>query len=567
MAMPFMCVLLMPALVSAATITVDSVADVIAEDDFCTLREAVINANNNDQSGSTDCVAGDTTPTVDVISFSGTTNNTPIVLTLTGADENSAATGDLDLTESVIINGNGANGTTTVDGNGTDRVFEVRSGAEVQMLYLTVTNGGAVTTGGGIYLFSGELEMQDARVSGNHISAGPSVGTLSGAGIRTLGPLRLTSVAVEGNTIDGFGDITGQGAGISVGTGGSVELVTSLVRNNVIETEESSAAGAGLYNAPNNAAVTTNISSTIFAGNQAISTGEGGASGGAINHQSGTLQVLRGVFADNLVRRTSDAGASVASGGAIAAFEPVTMRNSTVSRNRAESIDGAWGGGLSFSGEASLNNVTITANHVQTAGLGLTLGGGLRGNSNVEISNTVVAGNTSSDTRPDCSGTITSAGYNLVGNNSDCNFVDTTGDQVGDVDGGGTAIDARLAVLAAYGGSIDIDGEEIPVLTHAPLVGSPLIDAGDPNDPGGGGTCESLDQIGFGRPIDGDEDGGAVCDIGAVEYSDALPPPPSSGSTFFDSGSSGGAPWPLGMACAILLVGLGRLRLRLEAAR
>ncbi|MGB1221602.1 MAG: choice-of-anchor Q domain-containing protein, partial [Alcanivoracaceae bacterium] len=526
-------ILLLPGLVNAATLTVDSAADTIEEDDFCTLREAVINANNNDQSGSTDCTAGDALPTVDVISFSGTTNGVPIVLSLTGADENAAATGDLDITESVIINGNGASAVTTVDGNGTDRVFEVRNAAEVQMLYLTVTNGGAVTVGAGVRVFSGTLEMQDARVSANTINAGPSAGTLAGAGIYAQDYVRLTRVAVEDNSIDALGDYAGQGAGISVATGGEVELITSLVRNNAINTEDGSASGAGLYNAPNNAGLTTGISSSIFDGNEAVSSGDGGASGGAINHQSGTLSIVRGVFSNNLVRRLSDSGAAVASGGAIAAFDPVTLRNSTVSGNTARSVEASWGGGLSLSDVATLNNVTITNNTARLSGAGSTLGGGLRGNSQVEISNSVVAGNTTVNggaDSPDCYSTITSAGYNLIGDNTGCTFVDTTGDQVGDVAGGDSAIDARLAVLAAYGSSISIHGDEIAVLTHAPLPDSPLIDTADPNTPGAGGTCESLDQIGYGRPIDGDDNGAAVCDIGSVEYSTDLPSPPSSGN-------------------------------------
>ena len=41
-------------LATAANIVVNSLADAQANDGFCTLREAIINANNNDQSGSTD---------------------------------------------------------------------------------------------------------------------------------------------------------------------------------------------------------------------------------------------------------------------------------------------------------------------------------------------------------------------------------------------------------------------------------------------------------------------------------------------------------------------------------
>ena len=42
----------------AATLTVNSLSDTTANDGQCTLREAIFNANANDQSGSTDCAAG-----------------------------------------------------------------------------------------------------------------------------------------------------------------------------------------------------------------------------------------------------------------------------------------------------------------------------------------------------------------------------------------------------------------------------------------------------------------------------------------------------------------------------
>src|SRR4051794_28557003 len=54
----------------AATITVTSAADgAPANDGVCTLREAISNANNNNQVASIDCAAGEALPIVDVIAF------------------------------------------------------------------------------------------------------------------------------------------------------------------------------------------------------------------------------------------------------------------------------------------------------------------------------------------------------------------------------------------------------------------------------------------------------------------------------------------------------------------
>src|SRR6187401_897494 len=51
----------------AATITVSSLADAQGNNGQCTLREAILNANADNQSGSTDCVAGSG---LDTINFS-----------------------------------------------------------------------------------------------------------------------------------------------------------------------------------------------------------------------------------------------------------------------------------------------------------------------------------------------------------------------------------------------------------------------------------------------------------------------------------------------------------------
>jgi hypothetical protein len=51
-----------------------------------------------------------------------------------------------------------------------------------------------------------------------------------------------------------------------------------------------------------------------------------------------------------------------------------------------------------------------------------------------------------------------------------------------------------------------------PTWTHALLPGSPAIDAGS------GVHCQAFDQRGYDRPVDGNGDGVAGCDIGAFEF-------------------------------------------------
>lgn len=81
--------------------------------------------------------------------------------------------------------------------------------------------------------------------------------------------------------------------------------------------------------------------------------------------------------------------------------------------------------------------------------------------------------------------------------------VDPDGTCIGDGPGDRPATPARLGPLADHGG---------PTRTHAPRAGSPLLDGGR------AATCAALDQRREPRPVDGDGDGEARCDVGAVEF-------------------------------------------------
>jgi len=146
----------------------------------------------------------------------------------------------------------------------------------------------------------------------------------------------------------------------------------------------------------------------------------------------------------------------------------------------------------------TLTNVTI-ADNVAPDG-----GGGIWNVSTVmTLKNTIVAGNDGGGVFGDDCGTavtaITSAGYNLDSDGS-CGFSAT-----GDI----SNTDPLLGPLTDNGG---------PTLTHAITGASPAVDAGNPATPGSGGdACEAVDQRKVARPIDGDLDTNAVCDVGAYE--------------------------------------------------
>ena len=130
-----------------------------------------------------------------------------VTLNITGANEDAAATGDLDITDGMTtINGGGVViGTDADAANNTgfdDRVFHVLGGATATIDGVTIRNGRSsrgydfFDSGGGI-LNNGTLNLSRSTVSGN--SAGGDVGF--GGGIcNNGGTLTLTSSTVSGNT-------------------------------------------------------------------------------------------------------------------------------------------------------------------------------------------------------------------------------------------------------------------------------------------------------------------------------------------------------------------------------
>ncbi len=96
------------------------------------------------------------------------------ILNLTGANEDDAASGDLDIKSNLIIRGAGA-ATTIIDGDGTDptnldpdRVFQIIGPVTVELVGLTITNGYVGSgPGGGIYNNGGELYLTNCAVTFN----------------------------------------------------------------------------------------------------------------------------------------------------------------------------------------------------------------------------------------------------------------------------------------------------------------------------------------------------------------------------------------------------------------
>jgi hypothetical protein len=242
--------------------------------------------------------------------------------------------------------------------------------------------------------------------------------------------------------------------------------------------------GAGIYNfltalTVRDCSITGNV--------DPITTGNGGG----IFNDRGSLNLQNCTFSGN---GSSLHGGAVANGSGDAQ-SVLTMTNCTLSNNTASS-----GGGVyhSSSASATITNCTIVNN------LAGNLGGGIFVNGPMSVRNSIIAGNTvvGGGQGPDCSGAVTSAGYNLVGNGTNSSGFTATGDQIGT---DASPISPGLGALANNGGNTD---------TMQPLPGSRVIDKG-----GSGGP--STDQRGVTRPLDNTAvppaSGGDNSDIGACE--------------------------------------------------
>jgi len=228
---------------------------------------------------------------------------------------------------------------------------------------------------------------------------------------------------------------------------------------------------------------TLNLTDSALTGNTATGTGTGEGGGGLYN--LGTTAITGSTFSGN---------SADLNGGAIYDAGTLTVLNSTLSGNTATQ-DGA-GIYQDSSNTLTLNNVTIVNNTASGKGGGL-----FRSAGTFNLRNTLVATNSAATSGPDCFGSPTSLGYNLVGDSSACGFSSVTGDQEGTA---GSPIDPLIGPLQNNGGPTD---------THALLTNSPAIQGGNPAAPGSGGdACEANDQRGVSRQD--------LCDIGAYDTLD-----------------------------------------------
>lgn len=218
--------------------------------------------------------------------------------------------------------------------------------------------------------------------------------------------------------------------------------------------------------------------------------------GGLAVRDDGSADVDASTFRGNLAE---DGGAQGGSGDGGAIFHDgegdVTVSRSTFVDNRAQGS----GGALAGEGRWIVGASTIVDNVADDDADGSGGGGGIAlFDESAELEMTVVASNVDrGGEEPDCVGAVDSSPPNFVGADTACGFLG------GDVTGTPAApLDPLLGPLGDHGGGTD---------TAVPEEGSPLVDVV------GAAFCPETDQRGSTRPMDGDGDGLALCDLGAVE--------------------------------------------------
>ncbi|MBI1324764.1 DUF4214 domain-containing protein [bacterium] len=269
---------------------------------------------------------------------------------------------------------------------------------------------------------------------------------------KAISLLDLDSTGISGITFDPAVFSTHQTITLS---GAELEL------SNTTETMTITGPAAGLTISGGGLSRVFHVDSNVTASisGLTISGGNTSVSGGGVYNQ-GTLTLTDCTVSGNTA---SGVGGGVWNSGGSRA----TLTNCTVVGNTA----GRYGGAIADSGQATLTNCTVSGNTAGRGGGGLSTSFSPTSSTGMTLTNTIVAGNITTNTRPnaesDVRGYPLSGGYNIIG-------IATVGYKTGwtttDLTGSKAApLNPMLVPLGDYGG---------PNQTLALLPGSPAIDAG-----------------------------------------------------------------------------------------
>jgi CSLREA domain-containing protein len=460
----------------------DDTNDGLCTADDCSLREAVVTANNCPGLQTIELPAGG------------------YLLTRLGSGEDAADTGDLDITDDLVINGIDV---PSIHGEGEDRIFEIFTPAEVELNLLLLVDGqeqlgGAIRNHSLLTMNSGAINNNHALVppAGAGASAGGGLYNDQGANATLNGVQFLENTADEGGAIHNFA------------------LATLTIDGGLAAGNIASNHGGGLWN---NFQAEAAVNSFDFLRNEADIDG-------AAIHNDGSLNMELNKFEENtesdqgsglfngpdgeaflyeawFTNNNSDLGGAVFNQGLLHLYQSGVNNNTALA---------GFGGGLYNDGAGAamlLQNTTVSGNMIvppgSAGGSGLYNGGGdfriefatfaynnadgiMNDGGTGTMESTILA----SHSNGNCSGDpFNSNGYNME-DADDCGLIESS-DMV--------STSPLIAMLAMNGGNS---------LSHALNPGSPAIDSGDKD------TCIAVDQRNVSRPQ------GAWCDRGAYEAED-----------------------------------------------
>ena len=285
----------------------------------CTLRAAI--EETNSLPGNDEIVLGSVTYFLDV----------------EGGGEESAASGDLDITDSVTIAGRGRE-ETVIDGGGLDRIFDIR-GADTMVIIqdITLRNGKVVPDlesidqGGGAIRNYGMLALDRVTLTGNHVEDGGS-GDAGGGALFNQGACSLTGSSV-------FLNEARAGGAVWNGTDAMMRLNQTTLRHNL------SRLGGGVFNQGRLSLVNSTVSSNTISDEASKALGI---------YNSGELEIIQSTIAEN---NNEGQGAGLLNEG------EVTILNSVIASHGCQncvlrSPVTSLGGNLDSDGSCSMDHET-----------------------------------------------------------------------------------------------------------------------------------------------------------------------------------------------------------------
>lgn len=348
-------------------------ADIIVGSN-CTLAQAIESVNTGTAPVGSSCVNGTGN---DIITIPA--GVLTFTLAMTGTDNALPA---IDTSTSVTLRGAGMNNTVirgiTDAFSNSFRLFEV-TGGNVTFENMTI-EGGRATTGGGIRVSGGSIQVNNVRFE-NNISTGNG----GAIWIQTTGNAINTSVfennrasqgggaiAISIGSLDLLSNTFKNNTAMSITSGGGAILVSSgasaTLNNNLFDFNTTGGQGAGIRNNGGNVTSTNDRFMTNIATNQ----------GGGIYSTGGQTSIDMGMFHKNIA----------SNGGAIFLLAPTSA--SIVATTIDENASTNGGGGITVQGNSAVITSTTISNNQSSNGVG----GFFADGATITMTNSTVSSNT-----------------------------------------------------------------------------------------------------------------------------------------------------------------------------